>query len=96
MRAQAWFWLAQTEAPEAEKAIGEAVKKDGDDHVREQAVFALSRLPAERATGALIKVAEDRSLPVEQRKKALFWLGQSEAASAAAYLEKMLAGNISR
>jgi HEAT repeat protein/PBS lyase HEAT-like repeat-containing protein len=91
VRGQAWFWLAQTGAAEAEAAIGAALKKDQDDEVREQAIFALSQLPDERATRALIAAAEDRSLSREQRRRAVFWLSQSESASAQAYLEKVLA-----
>jgi hypothetical protein len=93
VRAQAWFWLAQTGASEAEQAIGVALRKDADDHVREHAIFALSQLPDERATRALIAAAEDRSLSREQRKRAVFWLSQSESASAQAFLEKVLARN---
>jgi HEAT repeat protein len=90
VRAQAWFWLAQTGAPEAEQAIGTAMRKETDDHVREQAVFALSQLPEERATRALIAVAEDQSLTREQRKRAIFWLSQSGSNSAQAYLDRVL------
>jgi hypothetical protein len=90
VRAQAWFWLAQSGAPEAEGAIIAALKKDSDDDVREQAVFALSQLPDERSAKALIAMAEDRSLPHEQRKRAVFWLGQSESDAAQAYLERVL------
>jgi hypothetical protein len=91
VRAQAWFWLAQSGAPEAEQAIMAALNKDSDDHVREQAVFSLSQLPDERATRALIAVAENQSLTREQRKRAVFWLSQSESDSAQAYLDKVLA-----
>ena len=94
VRAQAWFWLAQTGAPGAEAAIVAALKKDQDDQVREQAIFALSQLPDERATRALIAAAEDRSLSNEQRKRAVFWLAQSESKGAQSYLEKVLAGNV--
>jgi hypothetical protein len=94
VRAQAWFWLAHTGAASSEKAIVAALKKDSDDHVREQAIFALSQLPGDRATRALIAVAEDRSLSHEQRKRAVFWLAQSESESAQKYLEKVLARNV--
>ena len=94
VRAQAWFWLAQTGAPNSEEAIVAAIKKDPNDHVREQAIFALSQLPDERATRALIAAAEDRSLSREQRKRAVFWLAQSESKGAQVYLEKVLAGNV--
>ena len=93
VRAQAWFWLAQTGAKEAEQAIGAALRKDTDDHVREQAIFALSQLPGERGTRALIAAAEDQSLTREQRKRAVFWLSQSDSESAQAYLAKVLALN---
>ena len=93
VRAQAWFWLAHTGAANVEDAIIAASKKDQDDNVREQAIFALSQLPDERATPALIKAAEDRTLSHEQRKRALFWLAQSQSTGAQAYLDKVLAGN---
>jgi hypothetical protein len=96
VRGQAWFWLAQTGASSAEEAISAALRKDKDDDVREKAVFALSQLPDERATRALVAVAEDRSLSHEQRKRAVFWLAQSESEGAQKYLEKVLAGNVGR
>ena len=95
VRAQAWFWLAHTGASGAEEAITAALKKDKDDQVREQAIFALSQLPDDRATRALVTVAEDRSLSHEQRKRAVFWLAQSESEDAQKYLEKVLVGNAS-
>jgi hypothetical protein len=91
VRGQAWFWLAQSGAPEAESAISAALRKDSTDHVRDKAIFALSQLPEERAPRALIAAAEDQSLPREQRKRAVFWLAQSEQASAQSYLDKVLA-----
>jgi HEAT repeat protein len=90
VRAEAWFWLAHTGDARAEQAIGAAVREDEDEKVREKAVFALSQLPDERAPKALIAVAEDRGLSREQRKRAVFWLSQSESDSAQAYLEKVL------
>jgi HEAT repeat protein len=89
------FWLAMVRGAEAEseRAITAALRNDADEEVREQAVFALSRLPDERATRALIGIAEDQSLPREQRRRAVFWLAQSESDSAQAYLEKVLARN---
>ena len=94
VRAQAWFWLAHTGAASSEEAIVAAAKKDSDDHVREQAIFALSQLPDERATRALIAAVEDRSLSREQRKRAMFWLAQSESKGAQTYLENVLVGKV--
>ena len=90
VRAEAWFWLAHTGDARAEQAISAAVRNDADGQVREKAVFALSQLPDERAAKALIAAAEDRSLPREQRRRAVFWLSQSESDLAQAYLEKVL------
>lgn len=92
VRGQAWFWLANSGAPDAEAAISAALRKDADDDVREKAIFALSRLPDERGTNALIKVAEDKSFTNEQRKRAVFWLAQSNSQGAQNYLERVLAG----
>jgi hypothetical protein len=94
VRAQAWFWLAQTGAAEAEDAIRAAIRKDPDPDVREEAIFALSQLPDERAPRALIAAAEDRSLSRDERKRAVFWLAESESEAAQAYIGKVL-GNLS-
>ena len=72
-----------------------ALKRDADEDVREQAIFALSQLPDERATQALIATAEDQSLSREQRKRAVFWLAQSESEAAQRYLEQILASRAS-
>jgi hypothetical protein len=93
VRAQAWFWLAHTGAPNVEDALIAASKKDTDDRVREQSIFALSQLPDDRATAALIKAAQDKTLSREQRKRALFWLAQSQSTGAQAYLDKVLEAN---
>lgn len=90
VRAQAWFWLAHTAAPEAENAIFAALRKETDSDVRERAVIALSRLPDARAAKALVAIAEDRSQARELRKRAVFWLSQSDSDAAQAYLEQIL------
>jgi HEAT repeat protein len=89
VRGQAWFWLAQTKSPQTESVIDTALRKETDHHVREQAIFALSQLPEERATRALISVVENKGLSQADRKKALFWLGQTGSESALAYLDRI-------
>ena len=91
VRSHAWFSLAQTKSPETENAIGAALRKETHRNVREQAIFALSQLPDERATRALIRIAEDKSLAREERKRAVFWLAQSESSAAQKYLDEVLA-----
>jgi hypothetical protein len=92
VRGDAWFWLAQTGAENAEEAIVAALRKDGNEHVRDKAIAALAQLPDERATRALIAVAQDRSMAQEHRKRAVFWLAQSESKVAQTYLERVLSG----
>lgn len=90
VREHAAFALSQSDAPRAAADLIRLVKTDKDEDVREHAVFALSQLPDELATRALIAAAEDRSLSREMRKKAVFWLSQSEADAAQKYLEQVL------
>jgi HEAT repeat protein len=57
--------------------------------VRKQAIFALSRRPADEAVPALLKMVE--TLPDrELRKTAVFWLVQSKDPRAVAWVEKRL------
>jgi hypothetical protein len=90
VRAQAWFWLSQVGAAEMEAAISTALRKETDRHVREQAIFALSQLPGERGAKALATVINDRSLPREDRKHAIFWMGQVDSPLATTYLDRLL------
>ena len=93
VRTQAWFWLAQTEAPESEQEILRAIRRDDDEDVREDAVFALSQLPGDRSVKALAEVLEDRSLDMEIREQALFWLAQDESDEAFEYIDAILSRN---
>ena len=90
VRSQAWFWLAQSGDARAEAELRKALRAEKSRKVRHQAIFALSQLPDERGVPALIGVVEDRELPIEDRKQALFWLGHSETDAAIAYLDRVL------
>jgi HEAT repeat protein len=93
VRSRAWFWLAQTGESDIEAQIHKAIRSEADDDVREQAIFALSQLPVDRAAEALARVLEDRQLPDDDRKTALFWLAQLDSDSAMAYIDRLLSGN---
>jgi HEAT repeat protein len=60
-----------------------------DRDVREQAVFALSQRPREEGIPALINIVRTNRDP-EIRKKALFWLGQSNDPRALDLIEELL------
>ena len=87
VRAQALFWLAQTNAPGAGEWIVGRLDAESDEHVREQAVFALSQL--KDGTDWLLKILRSKRDP-ETVRRALFWLGQSNDPRALQEIEKIL------
>ena len=89
-RRSAVFWVGQAAADAATAGLDSLVD-DGDEdlEVREQAVFALSQRPRDEGVPILIRVARTSQSP-SIRKKALFWLGQSEDPRALALFEEIL------
>ena len=63
--------------------------EDPDREVRERAVFAVSQLPRDQGIPLLVEVARTHRDP-EIRRKALFWLGQSEDPRAVDLFEEVL------
>lgn len=89
-RKQAVFWLSQAAGEAATADLAElAEDNDEDREVREHAVFALSQLPDDQGVPALLRIARTNRDP-EVRKKALFWLGQSEDPRALSLFEELL------
>jgi HEAT repeat protein len=89
-RKQAVFWLGQAAGEAATRGLDSiAVDDRGELEVREQAVFALSQRPPDEGVPALIRIARANPHP-ELRKKALFWLGQSEDPRALTLFEEIL------
>ncbi len=89
-RRSAVFWLGQAAGEAATRGLTELV----DDaavglDVKESAVFALSQRPRDEGVPALIRIARTHPSP-GVRKKALFWLGQSEDPRALALFEELL------
>jgi len=89
-RKQAVFWLGQAAGDAATKGLTE-LADDGDREVRDAAVFALSRRPADEGIPALIKVARTSRDP-QLRRSAMFWLGRSNDPRALALFEELLTG----
>jgi hypothetical protein len=89
-RGQSVFWLGQAAGEAATRGLNDIVVDNSvDREVREQAVFALSQRPREEGVPALIAVARTNRDP-EIRKKALFWLGQSNDPRAIDLFEELL------
>lgn len=89
-RKQAVFWLSQDAGEAATRGLAELAEDQRQDQdVREQAVFALSQLDDNGGTDALIRLARTNRDPAI-RKKAIFWLGQSDDPRALALFEELL------
>ena len=89
-RRSAVFWLGQAAGDAATRGLTDLVDDASVDiEVKESAVFALSQLRGQDAVPALIRIARSHSSP-RVRKKALFWLGQSEDPRALALFEEIL------
>jgi HEAT repeat protein len=89
-RTQSVFWLGQAAGEAATRNLSSIVLDNSvDREVRESAVFALSQRPREEGVPALISVARTNKDP-EIRKKALFWLGQSQDPRAINLFEELL------
>lgn len=90
VRRDAVFWLGQLAGTAATAGLAELAAADTVDRaVRESAVFALSQ-QHEAGVPELIHIARTNKDP-EIRRKAIFWLGQSNDPRALALFEDLLA-----
>jgi len=90
VRRSAVFWVGQAAGDAATRGLTDLVDdRDADREVRESAVFALSQRPRDEGVPALIRIARDNRDP-ELRRKAIFWLGQSEDPRALSLFEELL------
>jgi hypothetical protein len=89
-RKNAVFWLSQAAGDEATKGLSELAEDDDENReVRDQAVFALSQLDRNEGVPILIRIAKTNRDP-KIRRKALFWLGQSDDPRALKLFEEIL------
>ncbi len=92
-REQAVFWMAQHRATEATALILDFARNDPSRQFREHAVFALSQLPDGDNVSALESILADRSVPMDSRKQALFWLADTDSDDAFAIIDRLLSEN---
>jgi len=89
-RRSAVFWLGQAAGEAATRGLDSLASDDDMNRdVRDAAVFALSQQPHDVGVPALISIARSNKSP-EVRKKAIFWLGQSNDPRALALFEELL------
>jgi hypothetical protein len=91
-RRAAVFWVGQAAETAATRGLTDlADGSDADRDAQEAAVFALSQRPADEGVPALIRIAKTHRDP-DLRRKAMFWLGQSDDPRALAFFEELLLG----
>lgn len=89
-RREATFWVGQAAEAAATQGLDTlATDETGDREVREAAIFALSQRPRDEGIPVLVHIATTNHDP-ELRKKALFWLGQSDDPRALAVFQQIL------
>ncbi len=90
VRRSAVFWLGQAAGDAATRGLTDLVDDgNADREVRETAVFALSKRPREEGVPALIRIVKENKDP-DLRRKAIFWLGQSDDPRALSLFEELL------
>jgi hypothetical protein len=92
VRTSALFWVGQEAANVVTEGLAEvALDEEEDQEVREAAVFALSRRPADEGVPILMQVARNAKV-AGTRRSAMFWLAQSEDERVFAFFEEVLLG----
>lgn len=90
IRKNAVFWLGQAAGEAATEGLSEIVyDASGDGEVRESAIFALSQLSDDAGVPILIDIVRTHLDP-NLKKKAIFWLGQSDDPRVVALFEELL------
>ena len=93
LRKGAVFWLGQAAGSAATVGLDElAADETLDRDVRETVVFALSQRLPDEAVPVLIRIVRTHPDPAI-RKKAVFWLGQTDDPRALQLFEELLSGN---
>lgn len=89
VRSSVLNWLGEVVGDKVASTLDSIAYEAGDREVRKQAIFAMSRRPADESIPALLKMAE--TLPDrEMRKTAVFWLAQSRDPRAISWMESRI------
>lgn len=78
-REKAIFWLGQQHTPENAEFLRGLYAKLTDEDLKEKVMFSLSQMGSAENSRWLMDIAVNEREPVEMRKKALFWAGQTGA-----------------
>ena len=89
VRRDALFWLGQKAGEKAAGELRRAVDEDPNEDVKEHAVFAISQLPPSRSVPILIELVKTHKSRAV-RKRAMFWLAQTNDPRALDTIEQIL------
>jgi HEAT repeat protein len=78
IREKAIFWLGQQHDGENAGYLRGLYLKLTDQDLKEKVIFSISQIGGGENLKWLMDVAQNEQEPIEMRKKALFWAGQSE------------------
>ncbi|HEV2751785.1 MAG TPA: HEAT repeat domain-containing protein [Gemmatimonadales bacterium] len=76
-REKAIFWLGQERSPENAAFLRSLYTKITGEELKEKVIFSLSQMGGDDNGRWLMEIALNEREPVEMRKKALFWAGQT-------------------
>jgi HEAT repeat protein len=77
LREKAIFWLGQEHGGGNAQFLMELYRRLADEELKEKVIFSVSQMDSDASRKWLMGVATDAKEPIEMRKKALFWVGQS-------------------
>jgi HEAT repeat protein len=82
LREKTIFWLGQAGGSENEAYLRNLYGRLKEESLREKVLFSVSQAGGAENARWLLGIAKDTRQPLELRKRALFWAGQSDASMA--------------
>lgn len=79
VREQAIFWLGQQHGEENAAFLRDLYARLTDEDLKDKVIFSISQMRSDENARWLLDLALNEREPVEMRKKALFWAGQTGA-----------------
>jgi HEAT repeat protein len=79
VREKTIFWIGQSGGAENEAYLRELYGRLKEESLREKVLFSVSQAGGQENARWLLGIAKDGRQPLELRKRALFWAGQSDA-----------------
>jgi HEAT repeat protein len=83
VRAKAIFWLSQQNNADNATFLRSLYGRLKSQELKEKVLFSMSQIDDEASGRWLLDLARNRAEPIEMRKKALFWVGQSDRTNTA-------------